>query len=149
MKSGSANPDNAATALTRSITERWAVSAWNQKASQISAAPALPTRYAYLTCQLVSSSRPSPLRRLLCMSRRLANGMYQRAAPNIEPFAHRVQGAALVLAFAAVRQHEPRPTHHAARQRIPAIEVDSAIEEHLGRDGVGDEAGVVHGERQE
>jgi len=73
----------------------------------------------------------------------LASRMYQRAATNIEPFAHRVQGVAEVLAFAAVSEHEPCRTNHAPWQGVPAIEVESAIEEHLGRDAVGDDAEVV------
>jgi len=63
--------------------------------------------------------------------------MYQRAATNIEPFSHGAEGVALVLAFAAVCEHKPCRTKHAAWQRVPAIQIDSAVEEDLGRDAVG------------
>ena len=75
--------------------------------------------------------------------------MAQRPATNIEPFAYGVQAAALVLAFAAMREHEPCRTKQATWQWVPAIEIESAVAEHLGRDTVGDEAEVVLGQRKD
>ena len=72
-----------------------------------------------------------------------ASSMCQRAATNIESLAHGVQGVAQMLAFAAVREHELCRAHDSPRQRVPAIEVDPALGEHLCWNAVGDEAEVV------
>jgi hypothetical protein len=56
---------------------------------------------------------------------------------------------AQALASAAVREHESRGTQHAAWQRIPLVEIESAVSEYVGRDAVGDEAHVVLGKRKD
>jgi hypothetical protein len=44
---------------------------------------------------------------------------------------------------------EPRGSNHAAWQRVPAIQVDSAVEEDLDGNTVGDQAEVVLDKRKE
>jgi hypothetical protein len=55
---------------------------------------------------------------------------------DVEPFAQGVEGTAAVLTFAPVCAHEPRCRCHAARQRVPAIQVDTAVEKDLGGNNV-------------
>jgi hypothetical protein len=68
----------------------------------------------------------------------LTTRVYRWAATNTEPYAHGIQGVAQMLSLAAARKHEPGDSYHAAWQRIPAIEVECALAQQLGRDAAGE-----------
>ena len=55
----------------------------------------------------------------------------------------------MVLAGAAMPEHEPDGAHHAARKRKPEVVVEPAAGEDRARGGVEDDAGVVLGQRRQ
>src|SRR6478735_1696650 len=75
-----------------------------------------------------------------------ASGFLQSAAPHAEAFPHGIEAAAMVVASAAMLEHEPGGAHHAARKWKPEVVIEPAAGEDVARDGVEDDAGVVLGQ---
>ncbi|BBY39164.1 cyclase [Mycobacterium mantenii] len=70
-------------------------------------------------------------------------------ATDLESLPHGVENASLTLAFAAVREHEPRQARHAARERVPLVEIEAVLGEYATGDVVVNHAEVVLDEREE